>query len=194
MQKLHSQYKIVPPKEEYAQYNWYIAFVQVISNIRKVESILDNMSVNYRLWAPSYQEYCKIYFELVLVDRLLYPGYIVVGLQGDSSFEILHHELISNQFGYLLGDRTTNVKPDEFLQMLRVSSNILAAPVGQFNVKVGDNIVISAGPCAGLHGVVKAISDDGQVTLAVFFMNREISVITSVTDVQNLGGPLNDTV
>lgn len=190
MQKLHSQYKVIPALEDYEKYSWYIAFVQVISNIQKTAVILRGMNIDYKLWAPNYQEYCKIYFELILVDRLLYPGYVLIGVREDASFDLLNRDMNQNRLGYMLGDYTCKIKRDEFIQMLRVSNKILDIPTGQFNVKVGDSIVISAGPCAGLNGVVKDISDDGQVTLSVFFMNREISVTTSVVDIQNIGGPL----
>jgi transcription antitermination factor NusG len=192
MQKLHSQYKVIPESQEFKSYFWYIAFVQVISNIQKVQHMVKQINSDHRLWAPSYQEYCKLYFELVLVDRLLYPGYIIIGLKNREEYEELNNEMLSQHLGYMLGGPFSSLRDDEFQAMLKVSQTILEVPSGQFNVTAGDNIIISSGPCAGLHGLVKRINNDGQVTLAVYFMNREITVVTTVTEIQNLGGPLGD--
>ena len=189
MQKIHPRYKQIPDSSEFDKFNWYISFVQMISNLAKLNELLRQRPEAYRIWSPCRQEYCKIYFELILIDRLLYPGYTLVGLKDEYAHEILNYSLNSEKIGYMLGDFSCKLTKEEFDRVRLVALNEFETPASKFNVKIDDNIVISAGPCAGLHGKVKAIHDDGQAVLKVFFMNREITVKTSVADIQSFGGP-----
>jgi len=187
MQKILQRYKSIPSEEAFTNFAWYVTFVQVISNIQKIEHILRTYQSQYCLWAPYYQEYCKTYYsELVLVDRLLYPGYIFVGLQDIHKFDLLNNDMHILHLGYMLGNYASTLSQDDLSIIRSVSAVIVEEPAGQFKIREGDHIVISSGPCSGLHGVVRTIQKDGQVKLSVFFMNREISVDTTITNIQGL--------
>jgi transcription antitermination factor NusG len=171
---------------------WYVAFAQQIHNIVKIDNLLRQRTCAHQIWAPYYQEFCKFEMEVELVDRLLYPGYVIVGLKDETDFDYLDQEMKTAHLGYMLGNFTNNLREKEFTDMLSVSVHSEEVPAANFNVKPGDHIVISSGPCSGLHGVVQEINTSGQATLKVYFMHREITMLTSVTDLQNLGGAISE--
>jgi transcription antitermination factor NusG len=121
------------------------------------------------------------------MDRLLYAGYIFIGLKNQMDFVASNIKLLSSRKGYLLGTSSTCLSLEELDKVYKLSSTFSEVPRMMFNVKEGDTISIKSGIFSGLFGKVKNVRIDGRLTIQAFFMNRDVEINLSILDIQSLG-------
>ena len=186
--KLSLNVKKLPSLDALYNLKWYVVFVGTLTNINSIESLTNQKTFKDSIvWAPTFQEYCKLRSHLILVDRLIYPGYIFVGFVNDHQLASFLKKVSAERKGTLLGDGVVCLLPDEVKDVFSVAVKYSTAPKVMFDVKPGDHVTISSGPLSGLPAQVRDIKPSGDVTLTVFFLSRELTVKTTILDIQSFG-------
>ena len=186
MHKLYKKYKELHV-DLLQDYKWFVAFVGDIRHVLNIDIELKEEGLDYLIWAPCFQEYRKYHSDFILADRLLYAGYIFVGLKNSQDFVTANLKMLSSRKGYMLGTSTTYLKKEELDMIHALSNTCVDAPRMMFNVNPGDTITIKSGIFSGLCGKVKDVRTDGRVLIQAYFMNRDIEINMSVMDVQSMG-------
>lgn len=186
MLKIPQEYKQIPNFEDFSNFKWYTLFVHSMKDVLSIKSLCNKLNIVHKIWAPCYQVISRRLTDIILVDHLLYQNYIFVGLQNPSDFNRLSEELADTKKGILLGNCKSFLSEKELLQIREnvISYNSIDPFLVSFNLKKGDYVTVTSGPCAGLSGIVKNIYKNGKVVLNVFFMNREITTVISVVDIK----------
>ena len=191
MHKLYKKYKELCV-DDLAKYKWYVAFVGDIRHVPALDLELREENMAHCIWAPCFQEYRKYHSDFILADRLLYAGYIFIGLPESNDFVRANLKMLASRKGYMLGTSSTYLKREEVETVYKLSNICLESPRMMFNVAEGDTITIKSGIFSGLCGKVKSVRTDGRVAIQAYFMNRDIEINVSVMDVQSLGSPTYD--
>jgi transcription antitermination factor NusG len=186
MHRLPTHYKEMQP-ETFKTYRWYVAFVGNLRHVVAADISLKEENIEYKIWAPCYQEYRKDHSDFVLTDRLLYAGYIFIGLKNQLDFVTTNLALLSSRKGYLLGTSCVSLTDEELSKIYQVTSKFSDVPRMMFNVKAGDTISIKSGIFSGLFGKVKDVKTDGRLIIQAFFMNRDVEINLSILDIQSMG-------
>jgi len=188
MIKIASNVKQLPTLTNLTSLNWYVLFIGTVNNLSGITTLLENTcSQANRLWVPTYQEYCKYHSHVILVDRLVYPGYSFIGFSDNLQLGMFLHEIGQTHKGVILGDGLSSLSKEEIQNILEISSKFIDTPKVMFDIKVGDQVIISSGPLTGLPATITELKASGNVTLRVFFLSRELTVRTSVLDIQSFG-------
>ena len=183
MLKIPAHLKITPALQEVDKHSWYVVHIGVPRNMSYVESAVEEAGGGIT-WAPTYQVYKMLGSHLLLVDYLIYPGYIFVGLVDGSSIKKLKAMLKNNSKGQVL-DQAGPLTHDELKGVFNAVFKYSTTPNMSLNIKVGSSVTITAGPFSGLPADVVKINDSGVVELRVFFLNRDMKVKTSVLDIKS---------
>jgi transcription antitermination factor NusG len=186
MHRLPSHYKEIKP-ELFKTYRWYVAFVGNMRHVISANISLTEEKIDHIIWAPCFQEYRKDHSDFVLMDRLLYAGYIFIGLKNQMDFVSANIKLLASRKGYLLGTSHTCLSGEELDKVYQLASTFYEVPRMMFNVREGDTISIKSGIFSGLFGKVKEVRTDGRLIIQAFFMNRDVEINLSILDIQSLG-------
>ena len=193
MQRISSKYKQLPPTESFQQLKWFVIFIGTVRNIPGVHHVCVELNLpDFVIWAPVYQEHCKTQTDIALTDRLIYPGYIFIGVPSTEDAATLSAELRNEAKGFLLGSSTMCLTEEELQCAYENAVRLAEAPKIMFDVKEGDSVIMSSGFLSGFRATVEKVLPEGRVKLKVFFMNREVSVDMSVLDIQSLGNSVDD--
>jgi transcription antitermination factor NusG len=169
------------------EYKWYVASVGNMQHIFKLEYALrDTDDMAYRIWAPCYKEYRKYHSDFILADRLLYSGYIFIGLKNEDDFCKADTRIATSRLGYMLGNSKTYLHQEDLNNVYAMYLKFQDCKKMMYNVQEGDNISLKSGPFSGLCGVVQNVYSDGRVRIKAYFMQRELEINISVLDVQVL--------
>jgi len=189
MRKISLEYKQLPSQDNLTKLNWYIIFIGTIDNIPGVDHVCQTLGMtNYALWAPTYQEYCRFQSDLVLVDRLIYTGYVLLGVEDVNQICQLSVALGEARRGFILGGTTGPLNIEELNQVYNTAQTYSTAPKLEFDIQTGDSVIIGSGFLSGFRATVtEVLLDLRKVKLEVFFMNRELEVEMSILDIQSLG-------
>ena len=184
--RLSSQYKYLE-NEKLESYKWYVAFVGNMQHVRKISGSLKEIpELNYHIWAPCYKEYRKYRSDFILADRLLYSGYIFIGLTDPHKFCEVELKLKQSRLGYLLGASQNFLKKQDLENVYSMYLKFQDCKKMMFNVQAGDSVTLRSGPFSGLCGTVQHVYPDGRVRLKAYFMQRELEMNISVMDLQVL--------
>ena len=186
MIKLSTRVKKVPSLESLQYLHWYVVFIGTSNNIISIENILKTNDIpNGIVWAPTFQEYHKFRSHLILVDRLLYPGYVFLGIETTAQLGAFLKDLSNESKGLLLGEGSVCLTQEELTDVLEVVHRLSEIPTMTYDIHPGDQVTISSGPLSGLPATVTDVEVTGATTLKVFFLSRELTVKTSVLDIQS---------
>ena len=193
MQRISDRYKQIPPTTDLKSFKWFIVFVGTVRNISGVRHVCESLKLpTFKVWAPVYQEHCRTQTDIVLTDRLIYPGYIFLGVLDEECAAQVSAELREQSKGFILGGNYAYLTTEEIKHILEAATKLAETPKIMFDVKAGDSVIISSGPLSGFRATVEKVYVEGKVKLRAFFMSRELSVEMSVLDVQSLGESIND--
>lgn len=183
---MSSQYKYLE-NEKLNAYKWYVAFVGNMQHIFKISGMFRELPhMEHHVWAPCYKEYRKFHSDFILADRLLYSGYIFIGLQNESDFCEVVVKLKQSRLGYLLGTSKDFLKKQDLENVYNMYLKFQDCKRMMFNVQSGDSVTLKSGPFSGLCGIVQHVYVDGRVKLKAFFMQRELDIDISIMDLQIL--------
>ena len=186
MFKIPNKFKATPDIDKLQEMLWYVVSVGVPKQLLVVESSLKKCGVpDYCLWCPTYPEYTRLRNQMTLIDRMLYPGYCFLGLRELTDVLNARGHLKGESDGKcsVLGETTAPISREELEQVLSVCSAYCSPDRPFSSIKVGDNVVIHSGPLSGIPATVKDMRKNGKITLLAFFLNREITVETTILDV-----------
>jgi len=193
MSKAYLKFKRLPTSEDFKNFKWYIVFVGQLKNVDTLEYICKERNIHAIIWSPVFQEYHRTSSGLVLVDKLLYPGYVFVGLADPQKFELLSYELSEERKGFLLGNFTNYLTREELEMIVQEAIKHSEAPsLETFHVQKGDIVIINSGPFTGMQGKVLDVDQKGRVKLKIFFMNTEVDAIVPGADVYSFGPSFYD--
>ena len=186
MFKISSKYKAVPNVTDLQRMSWYVVYAGVPKQLLVIDASLKKCDIQEScLWCPTYPQYTRSKNQMLLLDRMLYPGYCFLGLVNPQDVLSIRGYLDNESEGKcsILGEGTRPISHEELEQILSVCSTYNSDERPFSAIQVGDQVVIHSGPLSGIPATVKDMRRNGKVTLLAFFLNREIQVETTVLDV-----------
>ena len=129
------------------------------------------------------------------VDKLLFPGYVLIQAELSAKLENIIRNLVPGMSGFLTEKKTTNgtqvervpvpLRDEEVQRILgNQDENVDAAAETLVNCSVGDSVKITDGPFSGFDGTVEEILEDrSKIKVIVEIFGRKTLVELSVTQV-----------
>lgn len=185
MLKIPEHYTRIPAIEQREDLKWYVVHVGVPKNIPSVEAAVSEVAGSC-LWVPVYKEYKKLRSHLILVDYLVYPGYIFVGVPASDDIKRVCDFLDYTTKGYVVCPEVC-LSREEMDGVYHCAVSCGDSLGVSSTIEVGSTVMITAGPFAGLAGEVIKVRQNGVVELQVFFLNRDMRVQTTVLDIRKEG-------
>lgn len=129
-----------------------------------------------------------------MVERLLYPGYVLIQAQLNPELEYIIRNDIPGMSGFLTEKKTTGamtervpvpIRDDEAQWILGNQDQNVDNPVEtEVNFEVGESVKITDGPFSGFSGTVDAIEEDrSKLKVIVVIFGRKTLLELSFTQV-----------
>ncbi len=129
-----------------------------------------------------------------VVERLLFPGYVLIQAQLSGELEYIIRNLIPGMSGFLTEKKTTGsqteripvpIRDEEAMRILgEQDENVDNAAETQVNYEVGESVKITDGPFSGFSGTVEAIEEDrSRLKVIVVIFGRKTLLELSFTQV-----------
>ena len=130
-----------------------------------------------------------------LVDKLLFPGYVLIQAELSAKLENIIRNLVPGMSGFLMEKRTTTgaqferipvpIREEEAARILgNQDENADNAAETEVNYEVGESVRIIDGPFSGFNGTVDAILEDrSKVKVIVVIFGRKTQLELSFTQV-----------
>ena len=128
------------------------------------------------------------------VDRILYPGYVLIHAELNADFEyIVRGRIIPGLAGFLTEKSGTNpndkipvpIREEEALRILgQQDENAVNAAETEVNFSVGESVRITDGPFSGFNGTIEEILEDrSKLKVIVVIFGRKTLLELSFTQV-----------
>ena len=129
------------------------------------------------------------------VDKLLFPGYVLIEAELSAKLENIIRNLVPGMSGFLTEKRDVSgtqfervpvpIREDEVKRILGVQDeNADSAAEAIFNFEVGDAVKITDGPFSGFSGTVEEIIDErSKLKVIVVIFGRKTLLELSFTQV-----------
>ena len=129
------------------------------------------------------------------VDKLLFPGYVLIQAELSAKLENIIRNLVPGMSGFLTEKRTTNgaqfervpvpIRDEEVQRILGVQDeNADNAAETLVNYSIGESVRITDGPFSGFDGIVDEILEDrSKMKVIVEIFGRKTQVELSFTQV-----------
>lgn len=130
-----------------------------------------------------------------VVDKLLFPGYVLIQAELSAKLENIIRNLVPGMSGFLTENKTTNgsqvervpvpIREEEVQRILGIyDENIDKAAETYVNYTVGESVKITDGPFSGFNGTVDEILEDrSKIKVIVEIFGRKTQVELSFTQV-----------
>ncbi len=130
-----------------------------------------------------------------LVDKLLYPGYVLIQAELSAKLENIIRNLVPGMSGFLMEKRTSAggqveripvpIRSEEADRILGIQDeNADNAAEVEVNYEIGESVRIIDGPFSGFNGTVDAILEDrSKVKVIVVIFGRKTQLELSFTQV-----------
>lgn len=161
---------------EYLEQRWYAAYTSANHEKRVAEQLVQR-SVEHFL--PLYASVRKWKDRRVRLDLPLFPGYVFVQMALRDRLQVLQIPGVANLVGF---GGTPTALPDGEIEALRTSlGNGVRAEPHPF-LTVGRRVRVTAGPLAGLQGILVRRKSKARFVLSVDLIMRSIAVEIDETD------------
>ncbi len=129
------------------------------------------------------------------VDKLLFPGYVLIQAELNPKLENIIRNLVPGMSGFLTEKKSTSgtqfervpvaIREDEAQRILgNQDENIDSAAETQVNYEVGESVRITDGPFNGFSGTVdESLEDRSKVKVIVVIFGRKTQLELSFTQV-----------
>ena len=129
------------------------------------------------------------------VDKLLFPGYVLIHAELSARLENIIRNEVPNMSGFLTEKRATSgtqferipvpIREDEAQRILgNQDENVESAAETVVNYEVGESVRITDGPFSGFSGTVEQIQEDrSKVKVIVVIFGRKTQLELSFTQV-----------
>jgi len=129
------------------------------------------------------------------VEKLLFPGYVLIQAELDPRLENIIRTLVPGMSGFLTESRTVNgnssekipvpIREEEAQRILGVQDeNADSAAETEVNYEIGDSVKITDGPFSGFSGVVDEIVEDrSKLKVIVVIFGRKTLLELNFTQV-----------
>ena len=129
------------------------------------------------------------------VDKLLFPGYVLIQAELSPKLENIIRNLVPGMSGFVTEKKTTNgnqvervpvaIRDDEAQRILGVQDeNADNAAETEVNYVIGDSVKITDGPFSGFSGTVEEIVEDrSKLKVVVVIFGRKTLLELSFTQV-----------
>ncbi len=129
-----------------------------------------------------------------VVERLLYPGYVLIQAVLSPELEYIIRNLIPGMSGFLTEKKTSDgqtervpvpIREDEAARILGAQDEGVDNPVEtEVNYEVGESVKITDGPFSGFNGTIDAIEEDrSKLKVIVVIFGRKTLLELSFTQV-----------
>jgi transcription antitermination factor NusG len=164
----------------WAEQHWYAAYT-CAKHEKRVAAELGAQDVEHFL--PLYSSVRRWKDRRVTLDLPLFPGYVFVRLTLRDRLRVLQIPSVVRLVGF--GGLPTAL-PDEEMEILRkgLCQGLCAEP--HPFMTIGRRVRITAGPFAGLEGVLKRKKSSLRVVVSMELIQRSVAVDVEVTDVEAL--------
>lgn len=133
----------------------------------------------------------------VVVDRLLYPGYVLIHAELSAVLENIIRNLVPGMSGFLTEKKNLNstgtqferipvpIRDDEAARILGTQDeNADNAAQTIVNYEIGESVKITDGPFSGFNGTIEEILEDrSKVKVVVVIFGRKTALELSFTQV-----------
>ena len=119
------------------------------------------------------------------VDKLLFPGYVLIHAELSAKLENIIRNLVPGMSGFLTEKKaTTGAQFERIPVPLREDENVDSAAETLVNYEIGESVRITDGPFSGFSGVVDEILEDrSKVKVIVVIFGRKTQLELSFTQV-----------
>ena len=128
------------------------------------------------------------------VERLLYPGYVLIEAELSPELEYIIRNLVPGMSGFLTEKKTSGsqtervpvpIREDEAQRILGNQDENVDNPVEtEVNYEIGESVKITDGPFSGFSGTVDAIEEDrSRLKVIVVIFGRKTLLELSFTQV-----------
>jgi transcriptional antiterminator NusG len=130
-----------------------------------------------------------------LVDKLLFPGYVLIHAELSAKLENIIRNLVPGMSGFLMEKKTTSgsqferipvpIRDEEAARILgQQDENATSAAETEVNYEIGESVRIIDGPFSGFNGTVDEILEDrSKVKVIVVIFGRKTQLELSFTQV-----------
>lgn len=169
----------------HVQPHWYAAYT-CANHEKRVAGELDARSVEHFL--PLYGSVRRWKDRRVQLDLPLFPGYVFVRLPLCERLRVLQIPSVVRLVGF--GALPVPL-PDEEMELMRsgLSQSAVAQPYPFLTV--GRRVRITAGPFAGLEGILKRTKSDFRVVVSIDIIQRSVAVDIDIAEVCAVGPQRN---
>jgi len=161
---------------------WYAAYT-CANHEKRVAAELGAREVEHFL--PLYSSARRWKDRRVMLDLPLFPGYVFVRLALSERLRVVQIPSVVRMVGF--GGLPTAL-PDTEMEILRsgLSQSLRAAP--HPFLTVGRRVRITAGPFAGLEGILKKRKSSLRVVVSLELIQRSVAVDVDAADVRPVSG------
>jgi transcription antitermination factor NusG len=180
MERQHNAARCLEQKQEMSQAHWYAAYT-CAKHEKSVAAELGAREVQHFL--PLYSSMRRWKDRRVQLELALFPGYVFVRLALSDRLRVLQIPSVVRLVGF--GGLPTAL-PDEEMEILRkgLCQGLRAEP--HPFLTVGRRVRITAGPFAGLEGVLKRKKSNLRVVVSLELIQRSVAVDVDAADVQGV--------
>jgi transcriptional antiterminator NusG len=174
---MHSQEQIACDQNG----SFYAVKVRVCGELSVAENLRRK---GYSVLSPSYVEQRQYSDRIRKADRALFPGYVFVSLDARQLLPLLSTDGVS----YVVkSGNTLRPLPDDEVNLLTTLCHLSQQCEPCQPLKVGQRILIEAGPLAGIRGVLSRVGENDRIILSVASIFQSVSVDLRNTAVRLLG-------
>ena len=130
-----------------------------------------------------------------LVDKLLFPGYVLIQAELSAKLENIIRNLVPGMSGFLMEKKTTSgsqferipvpIRDEEAARILgQQDENATSAAETEVNYEIGESVRIIDGPFSGFSGTVDEILEDrSKIKVIVVIFGRKTQLELNFTQV-----------
>jgi len=182
LEQQHSAVVLLEQEQAMSQARWYAAYT-CAKHEKRVAAELGMREVEHFL--PVYSSVRRWKDRRVMLDLPLFPGYVFVRLALRDRLRVVQIPSVVRLVGF--GGLPTAL-PDTEMEIMR--SGVSQSPHAEPHpfLTVGRRVRITAGPFAGLEGVLKRKKSSLRVVISLELIQRSVAVDVDIADVRPVGG------
>ena len=183
-----------------AEMKWYVLRTAGTKEKKAAEYLLKEIERTPELQTTVDQVLVPVKKEIVTkngkrkeVDKLLFPGYVLIHAELSARLEDIIRNRVPNMSGFLTEKSGTNpnervavpIRDDEAQRILgQQDDNIVSAAETEVNFTVGESVKITDGPFSGFSGSIDEILEDrSKLKVIVVIFGRKTLLELSFTQV-----------
>jgi transcription antitermination factor NusG len=163
---------------EYREARWYAVYTSA-NHEKRVAEQMGVREVEHFL--PLYASVRRWKNQRVTLERPLFPGYVFVRMALRDRLRVQTIPGVARLVGF---GQTPAALPDEELEALRTSLGSGARAVPHPLLTMGRRVRITAGPFAGLEGILKRKKSSLRVVVSLELIQRAMAVDVDAADVR----------